>query len=166
MRHPDYDDCYERKNRCDVEKFSEVDKVCIGSPKPCITEIIEGCVKVEIKKTKIVKNCEGFKLIIEGCKYIKIKYCSNDICGCNKIFTDTFAAPFKEAIKYCGCYRELCDVYAYVDKCSMEKISPRCVCVKSVIAVEPEFDRVEYEDWDDNWDCNCKVDSCCDKHHR
>lgn len=165
MRYNDYDnyddDYDESREKHDVKKFCEVDKVCIGCPKPCITTILEGCVKVEIKKTDIVKRCDGFKLIIEGCKFIKIKYCSNDKCGCGKIFTDTFVVPFKQCIDYCGCYRDLCDIDAYVYKCSIKKVSPRCAVVKTEICIEPEFDRVEYEDWDDDWDCDCKVESCC-----
>jgi hypothetical protein len=163
MKYNDYDECCENKERHDdTARFKEVDKVCIGHPKPCITTILEGSVKVEIKKTKIDKNCDGFRLCIEGCKYIKIKYCSNDKCACNKIFTDTFVVPFTESIKFCGCYRDLCDINAYVYHCSMEKLSSRCVCVKTIICVEPEFERIEYEDWDDNWDCNCRIIDSCD----
>lgn len=161
MSYNHYEDDY--KDKKDVSCFCEVDKVCIGSPKPCITSIVEGYVKIEIKDSKVVKNCDGFKLIVEGCKYIKIKYCSNDKCGCNKIFTETFVVPFKQSVSYCGCYRDFCDLEAYVDECSMKKISSRCVVVKSKICIEPEFHEPEYDYWDDDWNCECKVEDCCRK---
>jgi hypothetical protein len=152
---------YEEKN--DIGKFKEVDKVCIGCPKPCITSIVEGSVKVELKDTKVVKDCNGFKLIVEGCKYIKIQYCSNDCCACGKIFTDTFVVPFKESIYFCGCYRDIRHVDIDVCDCSVKKIDSRCACVKSTICVEPIFECPEYEDWDCDWDCNCKIHSSCNR---
>jgi hypothetical protein len=155
----EYCDC-ECEN--DIEKFCEVDKVCIGCPKPCITSIIKGCVKVKLKDVKVVKNCDGFKLIIEGCKYIKIVYCSNDCCACNKIFTDTFVVPFKHCIDYCGCYKDLCKICLDVCRCSIDKINSRCACVKTLMSVETVFNCPEYdEDWDCCWDCCCRNHSNC-----
>lgn len=156
-----FNSCYDGRDKRYVEKFDEVDKVCIGYPKPCITEILEGCVKVEIKDTKVIKDCDGFNLIVEGCKFIKIKYCSNDKCGCGKLFTDTFVVPFKRCIRFCGCHRDMCDIDAFVCKCSIKKLNDRCAVVKTTICIEPEFERPHYEDWDCDWECNCKVDSCC-----
>lgn len=163
MRRVNVDDYCNNDHEDKVEKFLEVDKVCIGCPKPCITTILKGSVKVEVKDTKIVKNCDGFKLIVIGCKYIKIHYCSNDCCACNKIFTDTFVVPFKHSFDFCGCYRDLRDIDVDVYRCTIKKISDRCAVVKSVICVEPDFEEPEYDDWDDDWDCNCKVDSDCCK---
>jgi hypothetical protein len=157
----DYDDCCDDKDKKYSASFKEVDKVCIGCPKPCITSILEAFVKVEIKDKKVIKHCDGFKLLITGCKYIKIKYCSNDKCGCNKIFTETFVVPFKQCLEFCGCYMDLCDLEVYVDKCEVKKVSSRCAVVKSTICVEPYFDGPHYDYWDDDWDCECKVDSCC-----
>jgi hypothetical protein len=172
MKCTDYDYCdrndYNDKNEDtkEVGRFTEVDKICIGCPKPCITSILEGSVKVELKKTKIIKNCEGFRLLVEGCKYIKISYCSNDCCAVNKVFTDTFVVPFSHFIDFCGCYRDLRHVDIDVYKCSVEKISSKCAVVRSKIRVEPIFKEIEYEDWDCDWDCNCKVKSDCNSCHR
>jgi hypothetical protein len=156
-------------DHCEVDEkkyskcFKEVDKVCIGCPKPCITSILEGFVKVEIKDHKIEKDCNGFNLIVTGCKYIKVKYCSNDKCACNKIFTEIFVVPFKQCLRFCGCYMDLCDLDAYVEECSMEKINSRCVCVTSKICIEPDFEEQEYDCWDDEWDCSCDIKDCCCK---
>ncbi|WP_163193022.1 SPOCS domain-containing protein [Clostridium thermarum] len=163
MYKEEFDDCTDDKDTKFSSKFHEVDKVCIGCPKPCITTILEGAVKVEIKDKKVIKHCDGFKLIVSGCKFIKIKYCSNDKCGCNKIFTETFVVPFKQALDFCGCYMELCDLDAYVEKCSIKKVSSRCAVVKSTIVVDPYFEEPKYDYWDDDWDCECEIDSCCKK---
>lgn len=163
MNSCEYDNCFDEKEKEFFAKFKEVDRVCIGHPKPCITALLEGSVKVEVKDKKVIKHCDGFKLVVKGCKYIKIRYCSNDKCACNKIFEDIFVVAFEKTLEFCGCYMELCDLDVYVDKCSMKKLNSRCVSVESVIHVEPYFEEPKYEYWDDDWDCECKVDSCCKK---
>lgn len=165
MDYKKFDDYYDetdekmddtRSTKC----FKEVDKVFIGYPKPCITSIVEGFVKVEIKDKKIIKDCDGFTLIVKGCKYIKINYCSNDKCGCGKIFTEIFVVPFKQSMRFCGCYCELCDIDAYVKECSMKKLNSKAVCVTSEICLEADFEEPQHESIDDDWDCSCKVKSC------
>jgi hypothetical protein len=165
MDYNKFDDHYDEEDevmddrRC-TKCFKEVDKVCIGYPKPCITSIVEAFVKVEIKDKKIVKDCDGFTLIVKGCKYIKINYCSNDKCGCGKIFTEIFVVPFKQSIRFCGCYCELYDIDAFVKKCSVKKLSSRCACVTAEICLEVDLEEPKYESCDEDWDSSCKVQSC------
>ena len=137
--------CYEVKTL--IRESSSSDKIELSCDEPIISDILEYKIDIKVVKCKIIKNCSGNKLIIEGFKILKICYASKSCCG--KIFVKKFTIPFFESITLPSCVSSIsvkivpsyCDLYlltctsfvvnstlTFCIKLSFKTIVPKVTC--------------------------------------
>lgn len=151
---------------CDYcKEFCETDKLYIDKCKPSIKDIREVFVNICIDSYKIIKTCSGDKLIITGCKHVKILYTSK--CNCNKIYCDEFAIPFCNFILLHCCNPKICNILSGIEYCCVKKCNSRSFYISLLIFVCPEFKtHCCFDDNDcceNSYQCDCCEDICeCD----
>lgn len=160
--------------KCDKYSFCkevvETDRCCIPCQKPDMNEICQVFVNVEIVEKKVICTSMGYKVIITGCKNIKVMYSRDDYSS--RVHSAHFHIPFTEFILLGKGCKEVRNIESAVEYISVCQSSKRCFYVSTLIllcAKIREHCDLNYEnnkckkyfnecDCDDDLNCGCNDD--------
>lgn len=151
--------CSNKYNDC--KQFCETDKLYISKCKPPIKDIIQVFSKVTVTSFKIITTKMGKKLIVNGCKHIKIHYTSYD--PCSEVLCEKFDIPFCNFIILNKCTPKVCDVVSDIEYYRICKDTSRCLYVSMIIILCPKYK--SYHDEHCKNDCYEDTDFCCNNEH-
>lgn len=119
---------------CKIFKQScNTDELCINRCKKPIEQITDVFKKLFIESYKIISTCSGNKLVIKGYKLIKIHYMSQ--CYTGTLSSACFIIPFCEFIEIKYDNIEICKIDGYIEYCEVDKLSPICICLSTLICL-------------------------------
>lgn len=122
---------------CPCTELCETDKLFIPSEKPSMEDILQVFVKIHVESYKIICTPIGEKLVIKGCKCIKVMYTAKDIC--QTVHTAHFEVPFCTFIllkKHMGKIIDISTAVEYVDVCPLNQ---RTLYVSTIIFLCPDI---------------------------
>lgn len=124
-----------RLPRCDrftvCKEIVETDKCCIPCQKPDMYEICHVFVNVEIIEKKVICTSMGYKIILTGCKHIKVMYSSDD-CH-SRVHSAHFDIPFTEFVLLGKGHKEVRDIESAIEYISVCQSSKRCFYISTLI---------------------------------
>lgn len=157
--------CYNEKHSKKYNKeVSFASSMCIDQCKPSINEIVAGKLKIVINECKVIKTCNGNRIILKGCKITEIRYKPKG--ECRKIEKAIFKQPFFEFIPIDKCSSiEICNIIVTVEYCNIYKCTNRCFQLFSLINIEVEIKEnktICCNNTDEDCLCGEEYVMCCD----